>query len=311
VLFTLTRRFADRSILFVFLLIFSLTGCRSPEPATEKKDTDQPAVQTAVEPLSVSAPPTAPEPLQMPTPPEDNSQTANPVAEQEERGAPLNKTSRPLVAIIIDDMGYSRQLGYQFLQYGANLSFSFLPQAPFAAELAEQAFQGGHDVLVHLPMEPKDEKVHLEAVTLLIKDSPERIRQKTEAMLAAIPHAIGANNHMGSRFSESGKGMRVVIKTLKARSLFFVDSYTSGVSQGLKMANQLHLPATRRHLFLDNVQDTTAICHQIDLLVALAHRQGQAVGIGHPNEAMFNALSQCGHDSFQEIELVGVHRLVQ
>ena len=86
-------------------------------------------------------------------------QTANPVAEQEERGAPPNKTSRPLVAIIIDDMGHNRPLDYQFLQLDANLSFSFLPQAPFTAELAEQAFQGGHDVLVHLPMEPKDEKV--------------------------------------------------------------------------------------------------------------------------------------------------------
>jgi polysaccharide deacetylase 2 family uncharacterized protein YibQ len=245
----------------------------------------------------------------VPAPPADNVQTANPV--EEEEGAPPNGSPRPLVAIIIDDMGYSRQLGYQFLQYGANLSFSFLPQAPFAAELAELAFQGGHDVLVHLPMEPKDEKVHLEAVTLLLKDSPEQIRQKTKAMLAAIPHAIGANTHMGSRFSENSKGMRVVIKTLKARSLFFVDSYTSRATQGLKTASQLHLPATRRHLFLDNVQDATAICRQIDLLVALAHRQGQAVGIGHPNEAMFNALSQCGHDSFQEIELVGVHQLVQ
>ena len=289
-LFPLTRRSADRSILFVFLLIFSLTGCRSPEPATEKKDADQPTVQTAAEPLSVSVPPSS---------------------GLEEGDAPPKGIYRPLVAIIIDDMGYDRQLGYQFLRFRANLSFSFLPQAPFAAELAEQAFQGGHDVLVHLPMEPKDQKVHLEAVTLLIKDSPEVIRQKTEAMLAAIPHAIGANNHMGSRFSESGKGMRVVIKTLKARSLFFVDSYTSGASQGLKTARQLHLPTTRRHLFLDNVQDAAAICRQIDLLVTLAHRQGQAVGIGHPNQAMVNALSQCGHTSLQEIEMVGVRRLVQ
>lgn len=289
-LFPLTRRSADRSILFVFLLIFSLTGCRSPEPATEKKDADQPTVQTAAEPLSVSVPPSS---------------------GLEEGDAQPKGMYRPLVAIIIDDMGYDRQLGYQFLRFRANLSFSFLPQAPFAAELAEQAFQGGHDVLVHLPMEPKDEKVPIEAVTLLVKDSPERIRQKTEAMLTAIPQVMGANNHMGSRFSESGTGMRVVIETLKARSLFFVDSYTSEASQGLKMARQLNLPSTRRHLFLDNVQDAAAICRQIDLLVNLAHRQGQAVGIGHPNQAMFAALSQCGDDSFQGIEMVGVHRLMQ
>ncbi|WP_319586558.1 divergent polysaccharide deacetylase family protein [uncultured Desulfobulbus sp.] len=309
-LFPLSRQSADCSILFVFLLIFFLTGCRSPEQPTEKKEADHPTVQTAAEPLSVSAPPIAPQPLPVPAPPADNVQTANPVVGQEEGGAPPNRPPRPLVAIIIDDMGYNRQLGYQFLQFGANLSFSFLPQAPFTAELVEEAFHGGHDVLVHLPMEPNDEKLRLEPTALLVKDSPERIRQKTEAMLAAIPHAIGANNHMGSRFSESGPGMRVVIETLKARSLFFVDSYTSGASRGLKIARQLHLPFTRRHLFLDNVQDAAAICRQIDLLVNLAYRQGQAVGIGHPNQAMFAALSQCGDDSFQGIEMVGVHRLM-
>ena len=152
---------------------------------------------------------------------------------------------------------------------------------------------------------------HLEADTLLVRDSPERIRRKTEAMLAAMPRAMGASNHMGSRFSEDGKGMRLVIETLKARSLFFVDSFTSGASQGLATARRLRLPSTRRHLFLDNVREAAAICGQIDHLVSLAHRQGQAVGIGHPNQAMLNALSQCGPDSFQEIDMVGVHRLVQ
>jgi uncharacterized protein len=310
VLFTLTSRFAGRSILLIFLLFFSLTGGLSPEPPTENKDADQSTTQTAPEPLPVSPPAMASDPPPLLASPEDDAQTSNPAPAQRESSDPRTG-SRPLVAIIIDDMGYNRQLGRQFLQFEANLSFSFLPQAPFTTELAEQAFLSGHDVLAHLPMEPKNETVHLETSTLLVKDSPERIRRKTEEMLAATPHAIGANNHMGSRFSENAKGMRVVIETLKARSLFFVDSYTSGASLGLKTASLLHLRSTRRHLFLDNVKDLATICGQIDLLVDLAHRQGQAIGIGHPNQAMFAALTQCGHDSFQGIEMVGVHRLVQ
>jgi len=219
--------------------------------------------------------------------------------------------SRPLVALIVDDMGEQRQLGMQFLQLETNLSFSFLPFAPFTAELAEQAHRGGHDVLVHLPMEPKDSTLHLEEQTLLVQDSPERIKRKTVTALAATPHALGANNHMGSRFCEHGEKMRVVIETLKARSLFFVDSYTSAGSQGLSTARQLHLLTARRDLFLDNVKDAAAICAQLHLLADLARRQGQAIGIGHPNQAMLAGLTECGPAAFRSIDLVGVHRLVR
>lgn len=202
-------------------------------------------------------------------------------------------------------------MGLHFLQLETNLSFSFLPFAPFTAELAEQAHRSGHDVLVHLPMEPKDSTLHLEEQTILVQDSPERIRRKTETMLAAMPYALGANNHMGSRFCEYGEGMRVVLETLKARSLFFVDSATSAGSQGLTTARRLHLPTARRALFLDNVKDATAICAQLQLLADLARRQGQAIGIGHPHHAMMIALAECGPTTFQSIDLVGVHRLVR
>ncbi len=208
-------------------------------------------------------------------------------------------------------MGEHRQLGLQFLQLRTPLSFSFLPLAPFTTELAEQARLRGHDVLVHLPMEPKDSTLHLEAQTLMVRDDPERIKRKTETMLAATPHALGANNHMGSRFCELDRGMRVVIETLQAHSLFFVDSYTSAGSQGLPTARRLHLPSTRRDLFLDNVKEVPAICAQLQQLADLARRQGQAVGIGHSHRAMLTALTECGPTAFQSIEPVGVHRLVR
>ena len=218
--------------------------------------------------------------------------------------------TRPMVAIIIDDMGYSLQLGRQFLQLESRLSFSFLPHAPHAGELARLAHASGRDMLVHLPMEPKEKKWRLEPETLLKADGPDRIREKVEAMLAAIPHAAGASNHMGSLFTENAQGMWVVIETLKARGLYFVDSATTPDSQGLALARRLHLPSARRHLFLDNEHEAAAICRQLHQLTALAQRQGQAIGIGHPNQAMLTALTQCGKEALQPVELVGVSRLL-
>jgi len=295
-------------LLFIAVCLFSLAGCRSPEPPEPAKTANQPIVQTGAE----SSPPTAaviaPEP-QTPLLAAEYRPAPSPVATDDE-AEPGQKPKRPMVAIIIDDMGYNQQLGRQFLQLETRLSFSFLPHAPFTEELALLARQTGHEILVHLPMEPKEKKWQLEPSTLLVTDSPDQIRRKIEGMLTAMPHATGASNHMGSRFTEDGKGMLVVMNTLRERSFFFVDSFTSAASKGLATARRLHLPSARRHLFLDNVQEATAICRQIDLLAALAERQGQAIGIGHPYQATFTALTQCGNDALQAVEIVGVRRLV-
>lgn len=295
-------------LLFIAVCLFSLAGCRSPESPEPPKTANQPIVQTGAESSPPTAAVVAPEP-QTPLLAEEYRPTPSLVATDDE-AEPGQKPKRPMVAIIIDDMGYNQQLGRQFLQLEPRLSFSFLPHAPFTEELALLAKQTGHEILVHLPMEPKDQKWQLEPGTLLVTDSPEQIRRKIEGMLTAMPHATGASNHMGSRFTEDGKGMLVVMNTLRERSLFFIDSFTSTASKGLATARRLHLPSARRHLFLDNIQEATAICRQIDLLVTLAEHQGQAIGIGHPYPATFAALTQCGNDALQTVEMVGVRRLV-
>ena len=206
-------------------------------------------------------------------------------------------------------MGYNRPMGRQFLQIDADLTFSFLPEAPYTSELAEQAHRTGRTILVHLPMEPKDSSWKLGPEALRIGDTAEEISRKTEGMLANVPYAVGANNHMGSRFTESSQGMRRMLATLKAHSFFFIDSFTTPASLGETTARQLRLPTARRHVFLDNTQDPESICRQLGQLVAQAQQRGQAIGIGHPNQAMFTALGSCGPAYFAEVELVGVHQL--
>ena len=49
-----------------------------------------------------------------------------------------------------------------------------------------------------------------------------------------MPHAIGFNNHMGSKFTEDERLMKVVIDTAKQRGVFFLDSKTTAKSVGEK-----------------------------------------------------------------------------
>jgi polysaccharide deacetylase 2 family uncharacterized protein YibQ len=220
-------------------------------------------------------------------------------------------SARPMVAIIIDDMGYHQQLGNQLLALDLNLTFSFLPAGPFTAQQASLAKAKGREILLHLPMEPKNTAWNPGENALYVRDTPERLRQKMARMFNAVPHATGANNHMGSRFTADAAAMRVVLDTLKEHSFYFIDSYTARGSQGLAMAQELGVPAARRHIFLDNVQETETICRQIDELVAIAQKKGAAIAIGHPNRATLRALTECGARLRTVVEIVSARQLVQ
>jgi len=221
------------------------------------------------------------------------------------------KGQRPKVAIIIDDMGYHQKIGRRLLALDLNLTFSFLPGAPFTLKQEKQAWQQGRDVMLHMPMEAHNSAFDPGPGALYLKFSPEKIRAQVKEDLAAVPHAIGSNNHMGSRFTENRAAMHAVLGVLKKRGLFFIDSYTTARSTGLDEARKMSIPAARRHVFLDNDQDREKICCQLDKLVALAGKKGWAIGIGHPHQATLNALGSCGRQLGRSVEVVGVHTLVR
>ncbi len=327
---TAARPSAITMALLFLLAAMLCSSCRAPEPPVEQKTPEKETalalpiipVLPVIPILPIPAPQPPPEPsriyidpgIVLKEPERPPSDTAVPLPKpllREETRLPYAATQRPRIAIIIDDMGHHQQLGRQFLQLDLNLSFAFLPDAPYSAELSATAYQSRRDILVHLPMEPKNPAKHPGANALSVQDTPEQIRQKMAGMLDAVPHAVGANNHMGSRFTEDSGAMQVVIDTLKNRSFFFIDSFTTVASRGLTVARQQGVPTAPRHVFLDAVQEPHQICRQIDQLVAGAKKRGWAIGIGHPHGATLTALTRYNRERLLEVEIVGVHQLVE
>lgn len=218
---------------------------------------------------------------------------------------------RPQVAIIIDDMGYHEQLGKKLLALDIPLTYSFLPHAPHTKEHAQVAQDMHRDIMVHLPMEPKDPKWNPGKQALYVKDTHEQIKEKTRKMLQQVPYATGANNHMGSRFTEDETAMAVVLGELKLNNFFYIDSFTTAESQGLSVAGKIGIPTNRRHIFLDNVHDPQKVCRQLEKLVKFAQEKGTAIGIAHPNSATLKGLIRCKETVLASVDIVGVHQLVQ
>lgn len=214
-------------------------------------------------------------------------------------------------AIIIDDMGYHHSVGRQLLHLPLNLSFSFLPYAPFTPELEEEAYQLGKTILLHLPMEPRSPEWDPGPNALYLSDSREVHEKAVNLGLAVVAHATGVNSHMGSKYSENLEAMEALASMLRERRLFYIDSLTSPHSQGLKAARAKGVPSSKRDVFLDNVQEQEQICSRIEELAAIAGKRGKAIAIGHPFPETLNALKECAPKALEGVELVGVDRLLE
>ena len=104
--------------------------------------------------------------------------------------------------------------------------------------------------------------------------------------------------------------MTSLLLQVKKRHLFFLDSITSANSIGFELAGEMQIDAARRNVFLDNQEDTNAILTQLDSLVDLARRHGNAIGIAHPKPATLDALQRFAKKMPSDIRMVNIHQLV-
>jgi uncharacterized protein len=196
------------------------------------------------------------------------------------------------VAIIIDDMGSSMGEARQLLDINLPLTFSIIPGLAKSRTVAEAVHSRGRQVMLHIPMEPKGfPQRKLEKNGLLLAESNAEIEQQIASYLQAVPYAVGANNHMGSSFTENEEKMGVVLRVLQGKGLFFIDSKTSPASVGYSLAKKLGMPAASRQVFLDNTQDVAAITAQLEQVAAVARKRGSAIAICHPHPHTIQALA--------------------
>lgn len=218
----------------------------------------------------------------------------------------------PELALIIDDLGYDKKLAHEFSNIDKRLSFSILPNSPFAKELAIFFHNQGHDVLVHLPMEPIDyPNINPGDNALLGSMTDAAFLRTLRTHLSTIPFSIGANNHMGSQLTQDPKKMSLLFRTLKKNNLFFIDSYTNPKSVCSETADHISLKFARRNVFLDNDQDDASIRMQLMRLESLASSNGRAIGLGHPYQSTLEVLSKELPNLSKKFNLVSISEFMQ
>ena len=186
--------------------------------------------------------------------------------------------------MIMDDMGNSLETLDELIALGRPMTISVLPYSAHAAETARIAHERGLEVLLHLPLESvnnHEAMANTEGLIMAMMTEP-AIVAAFEASYDRVPFAVGTNNHMGSRFTAERDLMRVLLKPIKERGLFFVDSRTTAKTVALEEARRMGIPATQRDVFLDADEDRGRIQGRLIELLQKARKKGRAVGICHP-----------------------------
>ncbi|MGI6595944.1 MAG: divergent polysaccharide deacetylase family protein [Elusimicrobia bacterium] len=208
------------------------------------------------------------------------------------------------IGIIIDDLGWSKDIAKEIERINRPITVALLPFAPYSKEIFQDIKdKRSIDMILHLPLEPRPPAQALEKgiITTDMNDS-EINRKFQEALEYFYPGVKGVNNHQGSLFTSDEEKMRVLLKIIQSKSLFFVDSMTVRQSKGYIIAKEMGVKTAKRDVFLDNESDPQYIEGQIRELVETAKKEGKAIGIGHARKNTIAVLKKV----LPEIEKEGV-----
>ena len=214
------------------------------------------------------------------------------------------------VAIIIDDIGYSRRRGLAALALPGKVTYAIIPHSPNSQFLANEAQKKQKEIILHAPMSTIHNRP-LGELGLTEKMGKHDFHYVLDKAIASVPYIRGMNNHMGSLLTQKQIPMEWIMDTLKARGLYFIDSRTTSHSVAWKTAQKYNVPSLKRDIFLDHERNTDFIHRQFLKLIAVAKRRGYAVAIAHPYPETIRYLQRHLHTlAEQGIQLVPTSQLV-
>lgn len=201
----------------------------------------------------------------------------------------------PPLVIIIDDFGNSAgQLLEDFAELPPEVVFAIIPDLTHTKTAVQAAKKGGHEAIIHVPMEPEDSKANPGKRYIKAGMPHDEISALMQDFIAQVPTAIAINNHMGSKATSDYKAMHSVLSSLKNNGLFFVDSATTPKSAAFTAADELGIRYAKRDIFLDvpDISDATLV-QKINSLAKFKGRTEPIIIITHcHNRAKLDGLKK-------------------
>jgi polysaccharide deacetylase 2 family uncharacterized protein YibQ len=204
---------------------------------------------------------------------------------------PLDHYARPLtdaqksgkarVAIVVGGLGIGQSITREAIaKLPAPVTLAFAPYGGQLIRQVERARADGHEVMLHLPMEPFDYPDNDPGPQTLVSGRPaiETI-DRLHWLMSRFRGYVGVMNFMGARFMSSGDDFRLVARELASRGIGFVDDGSVARVRAAEIVRGEGVPAVAADLVIDANATPEAIDAALARLETIAIEKGAAVGV--------------------------------
>jgi hypothetical protein len=206
-------------------------------------------------------------------------------------------SDRPKIAIVLGGMGLNAQLTRQAIEdLPGAVTLAFAPYGEAIQKLADEARAGGHEIMLHLPMEPFNYPQ--------VDPGPKTLRAGPEAggnpdslawLMSRFAGYAGVVNYMGARLGGDEAALRPVLAEIGKRGLVYLDDGSSARSLVQALGGELGLPV-RRAQVIDTGATFDEIRRSLAMLEEQAHRSGFAIGAGTGLPVTIDAVQSWARD---------------
>jgi polysaccharide deacetylase 2 family uncharacterized protein YibQ len=191
------------------------------------------------------------------------------------------RPNAPRVAIVVAGLGISA-IGTSdaLAKLPGPVTLAFTPYGADLDHLAARAREGGHELLLQVPMEPFDYPDNDPGPqTLLTSLNAGQNVERLHWLMSRFQGYVGIANYMGGRFTASEAALAPVLREVAKRGLIYVEDGSSPRSLAGQMAGANNLPYAKADLTVDAVPTSAEIDHALARLEKTARERGVAVGL--------------------------------
>lgn len=188
---------------------------------------------------------------------------------------------RPRIAIVLTGMGLNSMVSKAAIKdMPGEVSLAVSPYADNVQNWVNRARSRGHEVLMHVPMEPDtypmdDPGPH----TLLTGVEPQTNIDRLHWVMSRATGYAGLVNFMGTRFTEDQSAIQPVLTEMLKRGVYFLDNNTADDSQVSTVAARLNMPLSVNSVVIDDIPTAKRIDDMLGEVTRIARRDGQVVAM--------------------------------
>ena len=220
--------------------------------------------------------------------------------------------SMPRIAIYVSGMGLSKAATRTAIEtMPPAVALAFMPYGEAVSASVDAARAKGHEVLLQLPMQ-SDPSGTPGPHALRPNEPADALAGDLDWLMSRFKGFDGVTNLLGAPVTADTSTMTAVLKAAGNRNFFFVDDGTSKRSVTPGLAAQLKLPAMQVDVVLDATTDPAIVQANLESLVAIARRKGQAIGMASGLPEHLGAIARFASDlASKNVTLVPVNTLAR